>query len=58
MTQPTTNSIHRAWLRRRRGRVVVGGGVVMCAVRVGGFGEPGTPPPIRLSQHTSDEGTY
>ena len=46
MTQPTTNSIHRAWLRRRRGRVVVVG-VVMCAVRVGGFArarEPGTPP--------------
>ena len=36
MTQPTTNSIHRAWLRRRRGRVVVVG-VVICAVGVGGL---------------------
>ena len=41
MTQPTTNSIQRAWLRRRRGRVVVGGGVVMCGVVGGGFARVG-----------------
>ena len=61
MTQPTTNSIQRAWLRRRRGRVVVGGGVVMGGVGVGGFArawEPGTRPAAAPRALLAGEGQH